>query len=714
MGATFNTGYLENLILYNGSNNIGIGTSADATYKVTLGGSLLGTSATFSSTVLSNSSLKVNAKDGFLLRTDSDSSNVGGFSRLSYLTGTAADPVIFSTSGYGLYFYVDGSTTKGLTLSNTGAATFSSSVTAGNATPPISARLNSVATSGGYALALSDNVNCSLYVNMLSGGAIIGTDAGNALRFATGGSTATQERMRITSGGSVGIGTTPPTNNGGTSVWIGGTGGINDDGASYYVGMHNAYYNSGWKYLKSSVNAQYYLQDDVGNHIWASAASGTAGNAITFSEKMRITSGGNVQIDDSFSSARLAVRGGTGTYPSSNSATYTLSLNDPTSMAASVGGSILFQGYKTSNTAIGNFAFVVGKKQNGTAGDESGFLGFGTSDSAGTLSERMRITSGGDLYLGNTSFTSSNGADRFMGIYGGQDCSLILQDAVQTWELYVNDDFYITSGSTTRLSINRTTGAATFSSSVVSSDGYEGRYYKIKEASAARGGLYPYNLVTGTGTDYSIGIFSEGEMFFASGGSVTKRMIITSGGNVAITNNLAVGRAEENGVRLSVTSAGTTSAAYNIISRDSSGNDLFVVRNDGLWYTGTRSLSPYNYGVTAGVKALYVDSNGALGYNASIRESKTNINTINNVNWLMNLTPVTFNKKKKDSEGNYTEEIEPELHYGLIAEDVKEVNSDFVFYNTDGKLAGVHYDRLITPLLKAIQELKAEIDTLKN
>jgi hypothetical protein len=43
----------------------------------------------------------------------------------------------------------------------------------------------------------------------------------------------------------------------------------------------------------------------------------------------------------------------------------------------------------------------------------------------------MRITSGGNLYVGNTDFTSPNGADKFIGVYGGQDASLILQDAVQ-------------------------------------------------------------------------------------------------------------------------------------------------------------------------------------------------------------------------------------------------------------------------------------------
>ena len=59
----------------------------------------------------------------------------------------------------------------------------------------------------------------------------------------------------------------------------------------------------------------------------------------------------------------------------------------------------------------------------------------------------LSVTETGNFYVGNTTFTSPNGADRFIGVYGAQDSSLILSDNVQTWELYVNDDFYIASGS---------------------------------------------------------------------------------------------------------------------------------------------------------------------------------------------------------------------------------------------------------------------------
>ena len=57
----------------------------------------------------------------------------------------------------------------------------------------------------------------------------------------------------------------------------------------------NAYYDgSNWKYATSTDATNYY---QLGReHIWRSAASGTAGNNITWSESMRIDSSGNVGI----------------------------------------------------------------------------------------------------------------------------------------------------------------------------------------------------------------------------------------------------------------------------------------------------------------------------------------------------------------------------------------------------------------------------------
>ena len=83
------------------------------------------------------------------------------------------------------------------------------------------------------------------------------------------------------------------------------------------------------------------------------------------------------------------------------------------------------------------------------------------------------------------------------------------------------------------------TGASTFSGDVNSSTGFQGRYARIFEASSQRGGLYPYNVISGAGTDYSIGIFSESSLWFAAGGGVTKHLNIASTGAATFSSTIS-------------------------------------------------------------------------------------------------------------------------------------------------------------------------------
>ena len=76
-----------------------------------------------------------------------------------------------------------------------------------NGLPPQAGIISAVAASGGRSLALSDNLNCSLYVTHLAGGALIGTDSGNAIRFATNGFGSSDEKARIDGSGRLLVGT---------------------------------------------------------------------------------------------------------------------------------------------------------------------------------------------------------------------------------------------------------------------------------------------------------------------------------------------------------------------------------------------------------------------------------------------------------------------------------------------------------------------------
>lgn len=128
----------------------------------------------------------------------------------------------------------------------------------------------------------------------------------------------------------------------------------------------------------------------------------------------------------------------------------------------------------------------------------------------------------------------------------------------------------------------------------------------------------------------------------------------------------------------------------------------------------------YYDAINGSTRDLYIKSNGQLGYLSSIRESKTNIEDLTDVSWIYDLNPVSFNyrdmettlnEETNESVDTYLNTHSSELEYGLIAEDVKEVNNELVFYDDD-ELKGVSYKKLVVPMLKTIQDQKELIDAL--
>ncbi len=116
-------------------------------------------------------------------------------------------------------------------------------------------------------------------------------------------------------GGNLGLGVTPSAWAAPAGIDIGafaGFGQRNDNG--WAVSAHNAYFATGatWRYKVTGLAAAYYGVGS-GTHQWYTAPSGTAGNAISFTQAMTLDSSGNLLVGKTTSGANTD---GSQIYPS--------------------------------------------------------------------------------------------------------------------------------------------------------------------------------------------------------------------------------------------------------------------------------------------------------------------------------------------------------------------------------------------------------------
>jgi hypothetical protein len=369
------------------------------------------------------------------------------------------------------------------------------------------------------------------------------------------------------------------------------------------------------------------------------------------------------------------------TTSSALSAIYTLATGSPT---------LFFDHRGTSNT--GSFAF-----RNGTGG-------------ANTL---MTITSGG-----NVGIFDNTPALRL---------SVRAADAPTTPTLGTASGHFIIGNGASTISYGLMFGVNNDGNSWIQSqriDGTATAYNILLQPSGGNVGIgasvsavYPLVVKVATNRNWAISNSGTGFASFRAGddgyfnfnrGEIDASPLLInsqSGGNVGIGVALS-------NVKLCIRGADTGSTNYTLYT-DNGTNDLLGIRNDGLFFSGTASKSPYNNTI-ASVANIFVGSDGTL-YRSTASSIKFKENILdwngNGLDTILALKPKTF-KYKKD----YYDKADIDF-LGLIAEDVAEVCpylADYQNEDRSGQVENVRYAFIVVPLIKAIQELEARIKQLEN
>ena len=178
-------------------------------------------------------------------------------------------------------------------------------------------------------------------------------------------------KMKLDASGNLGLGVTPSAWGSGLTAFQIGNGAIWKSGSRSVDWIVNGYYD-GTNYIYNQTNAATYYRQYDGQHQWYNAPSGTAGNAIGFTQAMTLNASGNLSIGNTNDTYKLDVSG-TGRFTSTlrvtNSGTNTLIWAQGGNDAAGQGkgnfrssdqGGANYFDFGRDNLATGNFVLTSG------------------------------------------------------------------------------------------------------------------------------------------------------------------------------------------------------------------------------------------------------------------------------------------------------------------------------------------------------------------
>jgi hypothetical protein len=538
-----------------------------------------------------------------------------------------------------------------------------------------------VPTSGGeYGVGMIKSNSTEYMLNITSynangKGLRIYHNGGTAANYAFYVSSFSGDRLILDGVGNLGLGVTPSAWGSGYKVLQLGnsattTAALFANAIDDFWSVSNAYFDgTNFKYVATGTATGY---EQANGHKWYTAPSGTAGNAISFSQVMTLDASGRLVVGATVAEARLHAA-------TSNPTNGVVQLLQNLSLSSQTGAKTQYDVGNVGTSGIGI--------PDGSSNALSFFVGGMTS-----ASERARITSGGNMLLGTTSDDGSRLRIKSYYNFGSKNTAIYIDGGdVSTPDVGVSGG-YISQDVVGGL---RTEQGATY---------FGGGPWRTDPQS----------------TTYSAAAFSDGAIkFFTNSGltananfTPTERARIDSSGNLLIgtTSQIASARSVIAG------SGSNAQVIYFNNTRNNGSGDATAI---SLLGAADDNTSNYHFiGTTGGNDRVFIFGNG------NIQNTNNSYGAISDAKLKENVTDATpkLDKLNQIRVVNFNMIGSEQKQLGVIAQELEQIFPGMVDESPDTDKDGndlgtttksVKYSVFVPMLIKAMQEQQAIINSLK-
>lgn len=316
-----------------------------------------------------------------------------------------------------------------------------------------------------------------------------------------------------------------------------------------------------------------------------------------------------------------------------------------------------------------------------------------TTASTGAVQE-ISIGTGLSLSAGSL---SNSAPDQTVSITGAG--TTVVTGTYPNFTITSNDQFV---GTVTSVGGTGSVNGITLTGTVTSSGSLTlgGTLSNVSLTTQVTGTLPVGNGGTGTAT-----AFTTGSIVFAN----TSGIYAQDNANFNWNNTnktLGVGRTASSNVRVYSKGGTTGSGAFSYYGENSAGTGCFGIRDDGAFYTGAASLSPYNLTTAAAANLVVAADYYLYRSTSSARYKKNIVDYDRGLAAAMSLRPVYYEGRGEIDEGK--------RFAGFVAEEVYDSGlTEFVVLDEEGKPDALHYGNMTALLASAIKELGKRLERIE-